>query len=201
MLIQSKTARETIFLKSSAFSHKFATVDYIAYFKRGVRWIMICLFGILAVEGDAQDQKADAIVQLDLPKVFQIGEYEEQYGLLYETYHDILLTVCDDDMELAFGKWMHMIEEMEYYAHEIDFDLKGVKVWLKLFWNSDGTIRYLAYHLKPNSLNIDTAELSAFFVSFVNRYQMPVKTNLKFTHNGSAQFPTALIPESSRRNR
>jgi len=187
-------------LKSWTFSYKFATVDYIFHQIRGVRWILIILSAFLSAQGIAQEGAASPIVELDLPKVFQIGEYEEQYGLLYETYHDILLTVCDDDMDLAFGKWMHMIDEMEQYADQIDFDLKGVKVWLKLFWNSDGTIRYLAFHLKPNSLNIDTAELSAFFVSFVNRYQMPIKTNLKFTHNGSAQFPTSLIPQSARKN-
>ncbi|NND31617.1 MAG: hypothetical protein HKN76_03430 [Saprospiraceae bacterium] len=135
--------------------------------------------------------------ELTLPKVFQIGEYEDQYGLLYETYHDILLTVCHDDMNLAFGKWMDMIAEMEAYAESIDFDLKGVKIWLKVFWDSDGTIQHLSFYRKPNSINIDPAELSAFLSSFMNRYQMPIKTNLKYTHNGSAQFPTDLIPAIS----
>jgi hypothetical protein len=144
----------------------------------------------------AQASLEAEIKELDLPKVFLIGAYEEQYGLLYETYHDILLAVCHDNMDLAFGKWMHMIEEMELYSNKIDFDLKGVKVWLKLFWNPDGTIQYLSYYLKPNSINIDTAELSAFFTSFVNRYQMPIQTRLKFTHNGSAQFPTSLLPSA-----
>ena len=66
---------------------------------------------------------------LDLPRVFLIGEHEEKYGLLYEEYHHILLTVCNDDMNMAFGKWMDMLSEMEAYAETIDFDLKGVKVW------------------------------------------------------------------------
>jgi hypothetical protein len=140
------------------------------------------------------------IKELTLPKVFQIGEYEEQYGLLYEIYHDILLTVCNDDMNLAFDKWMNMISEMEAYANKIDFDLNGVKIWLKVFWNEDGTIRYLSYYRKPNSRNIDPAELSAFLSSFMNVYQMRVKSTVKYTHNGSAQFPTALIPAESRKN-
>ena len=138
---------------------------------------------------------------LTLPRVFQIGEYEDQYGLLYETYHDILLTVCHDDMNLAFGKWMDMIAEMEAYAESIDFDLNGVKIWLKVFWNADGTIQYVSFYRKPNSINIDTAELSAFLSSFINRYQMPINTNLKYTHNGSAQFPTDLIPAISQNKR
>lgn len=140
------------------------------------------------------------IKELTLPKVFQIGEYEEQYGLLYEIYHDILLTVCNDDMNLAFDKWMNMISEMEVYANKIDFDLNGVKIWLKVFWNEDGTIRYLSYYRKPNSRNIDPAELSAFLSSFMNVYQMRQKSTVKYTHNGSAQFPTALFPAESRKN-
>ena len=140
------------------------------------------------------------VKELSLPKVFQIGEYEEQYGLLYEVYHDILLTVCNDDMNLAFSKWMDMIAEMESYAHQINFDLNGVKIWLKVFWNEDGSIRYLSYYRKPKSRNIDTSELSAFLSSFMNVYKMPVNSKVKFTHNGSAQFPTALIPMESRKD-
>ncbi|MCB0669555.1 MAG: hypothetical protein KDC80_27210 [Saprospiraceae bacterium] len=155
--------------------------------------------------GFAQDGNNALVIQdpqvkeLDLPKVFQIGEYEEQYGLLYEVYHDILLTVCDDDMNLAFNKWMDMIAEMESYAHQIDFDLNGVKIWLKVFWNEDGSIRYISYYRKPNSRNIDPADLSAFLSSFMNIYKMSVDSKVKFTHNGSAQFPTAMIPLQSRK--
>ncbi|MCB0685242.1 MAG: hypothetical protein KDC53_01920 [Saprospiraceae bacterium] len=152
----------------------------------------------------AQDNRNALVIEdsqvkeLALPKVFQIGEYEEQYGLLYEIYHDILLTVCHDDMNLAFNKWMDMITEMEAYAHQIDFDLNGVKIWLKVFWNEDGRIRYLSYYRKPNSRNIDPVELSAFLSSFMNVYKMPIDTTVKFTHNGSAQFPSTLIPLETR---
>jgi hypothetical protein len=139
--------------------------------------------------------------KLSLPKVFQIGEYEDQYGLLYETYHDILLSVCNDDMGLAFDKWMDMIAEMEAYAKQIDFNLNGVKIWLKVFWNEDGTIQYISFYRKPNSINIDVAEMSAFLSSFMNRYKMPISTNLKFTHNASAQFPTDLIPAISQKRK
>lgn len=162
-------------------------------------FIILQHFGLVAQDaGNALVIQDPQVKQLDLPKVFQIGEYEEQYGLLYEIYHDILLTVCDDDMNLAFNKWMDMIAEMEAYAHQIDFDLNGVKIWLKVFWNEDGRIRYISYYRKPNSRNIDPAELSAFLSSFINAYRMPVESKVKFTHNGSAQFPTAIIPMESR---
>lgn len=127
-----------------------------------------------------------------LPKVFKIGEYEEQYGSLYEEYHDILLSVCNEDMSVAFDRWMHMLMEMEEYSKAIEFDLNGVKVWLKLFWNSNGSVDHISYYLKPDSRNIDVDELAAFFSSFMNHYQMPIDTKVKFTHNGSAQFPTSI---------
>ena len=136
---------------------------------------------------------------LNLPKVFLIGEYEEQYGMLYEEYHNILLSVCNDDMNLAFNKWMDMLSEMEAYAESIDFDLKGLKVWLKVFWLDDGRIKHISYHLKPHSKNIGTEDLSAFFSSFMNHYQMPINTTVKYTHSGSAQFPTMIIPPESKK--
>src|SRR5690606_28683055 len=105
-----------------------------------------------------------------------------------------------DDMNLAFDKWMYMIGEMEAYAHKIEFDLNGVKLWLKVFWDEDGSIRYLSYFLKPNSRNIDTAELSAFLSSFMNVFRMPIQSTVKYTHNGSTQFPTTLIPAETRKN-
>ena len=87
-----------------------------------------------------------------------------------------------------------MLSEMEAYAGNIDFDLNGVKIWLKVFWNANGTIDHLSFYRKPNSRNVDVDELKAFLSSFINHYQMPINTTVKFTHNGSAQFPTAYIP-------
>ncbi len=167
---------------------------------------MIVFLVLQTLFGIAQQRQNEVLIdespikELTLPKVFQIGEYEEQYGLLYEIYHDILLTVCHDDMNLAFDKWMYMIGEMETYAQKIEFDLNGVKLWLKVFWDEDGSIRYLSYFLKPNSRNIDTAELSAFLSSFMNIFRMPIQSTVKYTHNGSTQFPTTLIPAETRKN-
>ena len=168
-----------------------------------VRLIVECtgilMIGLLVNFAQAQTQTpSDLPDSLELPKVFLIGEYEEQYGLLYETYHDILLSICHDDMNLAFAKWMDMLSEMESYAQHIDFELRGVKVWLKVFWAANGTIEHISYYLKPNSRNIDTTELSAFLSSFMNHYQLPIQSNVRFTHNGSAAFPTAMIPALSK---
>jgi hypothetical protein len=163
-------------------------------------WIIligVVLNGLTMGQNNIIHSAQDSLI---LPKVFLIGDYEDQYGLLYEEYHNILLSVCNDDMNLAFAKWMDMLSEMEAYAETINYDLKGLKVWLKVFWQNNGTIKHISYHLKPHSRYADVAELSAFFTSFMNHYQMPISTKVKYTHSGSAQFPTMIIPPVSSKN-
>ena len=124
------------------------------------------------------------------PKVFILGEHENAYEKLNLEYNVILLSACNGNMDVAYQKWLGMLNEMEAYATLINYDIKGVKVWLNVFWNVDGTIKHIAYHLKQNSRNIDTAEFTAFLVSFMNHYKFPLTTNNKYSHYGSASFPT-----------
>ena len=137
-------------------------------------------------------QKASALIQPDstLPKVFIIGEHEKAFENLTLEHSTMLLSACEDNMDLAFEKWWSMIKEMEAYASLIGYDLKGIKMWVNVFWNQNGSIRHIAYHLKPNSKNVDTSELSAFFSSFMNHYSFPLITDIKYSHYGSAAFPT-----------
>lgn len=125
-----------------------------------------------------------------LPKVFILGEHEQAYQRLYEQHSKVLLEVCQEDMDVAFDKWLSMLEEMEAYAKSINYDIKGIKVWLNVFWDENGKINHIAYHLKVNSRNIKREELTAFFSSFMNHYTFPVVTDEKFSHYGSASFPT-----------
>lgn len=138
--------------------------------------------------------KATSVPTIDstaLPKVFILGEYETAYERLFDKHSTVLLEVCDDDMDQAFDKWLSMLEEMEAYATSIDYDIKGIKVWLNVFWNKDGSIKHIAYHLKVNSRNIEhPEELSAFFSSFMNHYQFPLVADRNYSHYGSASFPT-----------
>ena len=143
------------------------------------------------------------LVKMDstvLPKVFRLGEHEKAYEKLYDVYNKALLEVCDDDMNLAFQKWLSMLEEMEAYATSIEYDIKGIKVWLNVFWNPDGSIRHIAYHLKVNSRNVDRDELSAFFSSFMNHYKFPMITESHYSHYGSASFPTFARRTKSTKN-
>jgi len=137
---------------------------------------------------NAQLIKSDST---SLPKVFILGQYEKAYEKLFDDHSTVLLEICDDDMDLAFDKWLSMLEEMEAYATSIDYNIKGIKIWLNVFWNKDGSIKHLAYHLKVNSRNIEhQEELTAFFSSFMNHYKFPLVADRSFSHYGSASFPT-----------
>ncbi len=133
---------------------------------------------------ECEDQNAD------LPKVFLIGEYAEEFETASSEYRLQLMEACNNDMEKAFNAWVGMLTEMEDYAEQLDIDIKGVKMWVKIFWNEDGQIAHIAYYLKPHSKNIDVDELTAFLMSFMNRYSFPVESAEKFSHYGSASFPT-----------
>jgi hypothetical protein len=126
----------------------------------------------------------------ELPAVFLIGEYEKDYESLSLECNDILLSVCKDSMELAYQKWLGMLSDMEVYADEIEFDLKGLKLWMNVYWHSNGSIRHIIYYPKPNSKNMNYDQLSVFFKSFVERYQMILENETCFSHYGSASFPT-----------
>ncbi|MCB0662704.1 MAG: hypothetical protein KDC24_08190 [Saprospiraceae bacterium] len=124
-----------------------------------------------------------------VPKVFLLGNYEDTYNNLALEYNTLLLEVCDNDLLAAHEKWQSMLLEMQAYAEQIDFDINGVKIWVHVFWESDGTIGHIGYYLKPQSRNINTAELTAFFKSFTNHYQFPLIEKRKYAHYGSASFP------------
>lgn len=126
-----------------------------------------------------------------LPVIFQLGEFEPQMDNQSRIHETQLLTACDYDIELAYAKWLSMIKEMEAYSDKISFDIKGVKIWLNVFYNANGKIAHLGYYLKPNSRNIDRTELSAFLKSFVNNYTFPHSYEKPFSHYGSAGFPTS----------
>ncbi len=152
----------------------------------GLMAVAVLLFstGLWAQPAPSQGQKTQ------LPKVFLIGEFSQEFEEMSVSYRSNLLSVTDFDMEAAYDKWVSMLQEMEAYAEQINFDIKGVKLWVKVFWEPDGSIKHIAYYLKPKSRNIDTEELTAFFSSFINNYRFPLVTSKRYTHYGSAAFPT-----------
>ncbi|MDX1408678.1 MAG: hypothetical protein R3330_11110, partial [Saprospiraceae bacterium] len=124
-----------------------------------------------------------------------IGEKEETFAKLTVSHPEILLTVCGNDMDYAYEKWMIMLGAMEDYAEAVGYDIKGLKAYMYVFWNADGKIAHLSFFPKTSSSNIPIAELRSFFQGFVGTYQMQINAKAGFSHYGSAAFPTDARPE------
>lgn len=159
------------------------------------RVLLIILIGGLTYAVSAKDSSCDMrkeyIILADtLPQVFMIGQNELQYEGLVSKCNNPLLTVCQDSMDLAYRKWMGMLSDMEQFAEKSEFDIKGIKIWLNVFWDENGRIDHLVYFPKPNSRNMDFDLLTQFFFNFVDQYQMDKLSSQCYSHYGSATFPT-----------
>ena len=127
--------------------------------------------------------------QKTMPKIFILGEDEKGYEELLKKYPQTLLEANDNDIVIAFEKWVDFLTKLEGYAEKIKYDLKGVKTWLHVFWDADGNIEHIGYLLQPDSRNVDKAEFRAILSSFMPRHQMELGTGKSFTHYSIASFP------------
>lgn len=126
----------------------------------------------------------------ELPSCFMIGEHEKEYEMIVANCNTMLLSVSDNSMESAYASWTSMLKDMETYADTIAYDLKGIKVWINVFWEKDGSIANIVYYPKPNSRNTDFSELTNFFSLFIDQYDFEVSSKKCFSHYGSASWPT-----------
>lgn len=122
-------------------------------------------------------------------KVFYIGEDEKEYEKLVKNYSTLLFTVCENNMEKAYDSWSMLLKDIEDFATKQNFDLKGVKLWLNVFWDKDGTIDCIVFYPKPNSKNLNYDQLKSILTAFGKSYQSPLKYSSTFSHYGSASFP------------
>lgn len=127
----------------------------------------------------------------DLPVVFVLGDHADQYDAMTQQYSNMLLDECKGDMQVAYSKWMGMLQEMEAYAKEVQYDVDGIQLWMNVFWNKDGSIKHIAYYLKPDSKVVPLDEMTAFLKSFAQQYKFPLLTDKSYVHYGHAFFPTA----------
>lgn len=124
-----------------------------------------------------------------LPKVFVLGEYEADYETLVEGYQRGLLEACACTQEEAFAKWIGMLNEVDVYARKQGVDILGVKLYLHAFFAPDGSVEHLAYHLRPNSRQIDDEALASLLEGFAAQYQFPVTGEAGFAHYSKGDFP------------
>lgn len=132
---------------------------------------------------------AQSAAQSQLPRVFLMGGNEKSYEALLEDYPKTLLDVCDNDMKMAFDKWLEMMKALEAYAKRINFDIKGVKVRIHVFWDTEGNIEHIGYIFRPKSRLARPEEFTAFLSSFTRQYQFPLKTRERYSHYTIASFP------------
>ena len=127
---------------------------------------------------------------LELPMSFIIGEHEESYEKMVKECDTHLLSVCDESMDEAYKNWLLMLDDIETYAEEKSFDINGIKIWMTVYWNYDGSIKHIVYYPKPNSKNMDFENLTEFFSGFSQVYKLPKTSTSCFSHYGSASFPS-----------
>lgn len=125
---------------------------------------------------------------LNLPEVFILGEFENAYKNITPEYES-LLKACENDMKAAFEKWLSMMLEMEAFSKQESYDLAGIRIWIHVFWNSNGKIEHLGYHLKPKSKYVNTDKLTEFFQEFMKDYQFPLLSDKKYAHYTAVSFP------------
>ncbi len=127
----------------------------------------------------------------ELPKVFKLGANEAAYETLVQEYPQTLLAACNNDMKVAFDKWLEMMKALDDHARRINFDIKGIKVRLHVFWDADGSIKHIGYILRTDSRALEKeAEFGAFLSSFTRQYSFPVQSQQKYSHYSIATFPT-----------
>lgn len=138
--------------------------------------------------------RATSTVKIDsLPTVFALGQYDGQpFEKLKSEHGTQLLAVCRNDMEMAYYLWVHVLKHIETHSVKTGFDLNGVKLWLYIFWNKDGSIRNIAFFPKPNSKNFKTEDMSAFLTGFCKIYKFPMTADTNFSHYSTANFPVLM---------
>lgn len=80
--------------------------------------------------------------------------------------------------------------DLEDYADAKGLDIRGAKLWLKVYFNENGKLEHLAFYPKPNSKNIPSEQLIALFKNFVRDYHAPVIWEKGYQHSTNVSFPT-----------
>jgi hypothetical protein len=121
--------------------------------------------------------------------VFMIGENDKLYNQIVKDYPIMLLTACKDDIDISFELWNDFLKDLEEFAAKMNFDLKGAKLWINVFWDEKGNIDHIVYYPKPNARNLKYEQLVPIFTEFAKSYQLPLTYKTSYSHYGSANFP------------
>lgn len=146
--------------------------------------LIVFLFSILYANGQG---KYNGDMQVAM--VYYIGEDEKSYEKMVQEYSTMLFNVCSNDMAKAYDVWSDLLKDLEVYAEKNNTDMKGVRLWLNIFWDKDGGIDFIVFYPKPNSKKMNYENIKEMLTGFARSYQLPIKHKQKFSHYGSAAFP------------
>lgn len=144
--------------------------------------ITLCLYnGVLSAQNPAET---------GFPQVCFIGDHPREYDKMIGRYSEPLLNVCQNNMDKAFEEWTSILQDLEVYADNHNFDLKGVKIWANIFWGTNGKIEHFVFYPKPNSKNIDYDKMKEIVAAFIKSYPAAQPVSKKpYSHYGTASFP------------
>jgi hypothetical protein len=140
--------------------------------------VMACVLSIPRIH--AQDA---------LPPSFLLGEDETAYEKLCEAHPRTLIGVSNNDIDAALKNWFGLVKSIETYASSVNFKVDGLRVWLHVFWNTDGKIDHIGFFLMPNSRFFKEEELKALLSGFIRQYKPVLNSDRPFSHYTSASFP------------
>jgi hypothetical protein len=131
-----------------------------------------------------------AFAQVKVEEVFFIGENQAEYDKLIVKYKTPLLTVTGQDVDKAFHQWTDLLTNLEQYSEKQGMDIKGVKIWLNVFWNEKGEVDHFTFYPKPNSKNLDYEKFRGIVKSFLNQNaKLGMQSKDSYSHYGTANFP------------
>ena len=130
-----------------------------------------------------------ALKAQEVPSVFLLGEDEEVYEKLTSAFPRSLIAVSNNDIEVALKNWLQLMTRIDEYSRSINFEIKGMKLWMHVFWNEDGSIAHIGFFFLPDSRNFKEDEVRAFFSGFIRQYKPVLKSDRKFNHYTSVSFP------------
>jgi len=161
----------------------------------------IAIFCLAAVTFyTASAQYAQPKISDSLPRVFELNNFDEiAFEKIKVEYETTLLTASKNDAETAYYCWIHLLKHLETFSQKRNIDLNGVKLWMYVFWQKDGTIDHVGYFLKPHSKNIETEVIKALLSNFCDEYKFPLKADKNFSNYNSANFPVNVektLPEN-----
>lgn len=128
-----------------------------------------------------------------LSTVIDVSQDSKILRRLSTKYKSSLFNASDTSFVKTIQNWQQVLVALEKHSEETKFDLKGIKLEIKVFWSKHGKIDYITYYILQESINIDYVSFQAFLRSFIRIYELPVHYKKRFSYAGKAIFPLYLM--------